>query len=527
MPVLNEKVPVVIVQILTVLLSTQNDDGSWMPVHRVDTTAYATANLLDVIDLPYIQNLKIEIQCAIAKACAALALKQDKASTLDPTLDKEINSDSSGTLEILSYALQMLSLTNDTNHSVKSLGDDTVEAFTRQNRTIRKHIEYFSSLDHLRRIPHTRLKSAIIEANLYRPFLQCQRIGVFPASNAEERHEYLEYLPIMWLLATASYNVFAPPEFLVDMMTFSTRVFLADEYVKSKVAGLAQHEVFALRKHIEDSFEVDQMRGSRKGEQASEESRKMPSTSDRLLEVISVFTTFVEAVTNHPRVVRASRTDQSDLRFELKGFILRRLYQLEDNARLRGQDQQPRQQHIHQSTESSTPQMPFSMWVHQSGSGDSGCHLFWAFFTCILGGSLRNGQNCLPTLKQRLMAHTMITHHSAFYRLCKEHGSRHHDMDRANPSCVDFPEIPGNVDDKGVASPDSKLAEAEAKLKLLDAARFERQSASNTAELLYQELEAEAEVWGDMLADRIRVFVGAGEQFSDMYLIRDVMSSVK
>ncbi|KAL8714464.1 MAG: hypothetical protein Q9220_001797 [cf. Caloplaca sp. 1 TL-2023] len=454
-----EKVPVVIVQILTALLSTQKEDDSWMPAQEFDKTAYATAYLLDIIDLPYTHNLSIEIQCAIAKACAALALKQDKASSLDSAPDKETNNDPSGTLKILSYALQMLSLTNHTGSPDKNLGTDTAETFTMHHQKTREHIEYLSALSQLKRVPYTRLKCSIVEANLYRPILQRSRTGILPPLCAGERHEYLANLPIMWLLATASYNVIAPPELLIDMMSFSTWVYMADEYFKSKVTAFPKLELKAFREHVEDDFQERPAEGPCQVEEEFEELYVAPPISNLVHDAISFL--------------------GSSTLFLDKG--------------------------------------------HTNASGDNSGSLSWAFFACLIGGSIRSGCDCMPTPKHKLMAHNMVTHHSAFYWLCKEYDSpKVQDSEWSNPSFFDFPEFSSTIDDDGnnngitVAGPEWKTAEA--KLNLLDAARFERQCASDAAEILYDELEAEKGVGGDTMADRIRVFVGAGEQFADSWL---------
>jgi hypothetical protein len=55
---------------------------------------------------------------------------------------------------------------------------------------------------------------------------------------------------------------------------------------------------------------------------------------------------------------------------------------------------------------------------------------------------------------------------------------------------------------------------------------YERESAMAEAEQLYKHLEEEGEE-GQIIARRIQVYVGSCEQFSDMYLTRDVTNRVK
>ncbi len=105
-----------------------------------------------------------------------------------------------------------------------------------------------------------------------------------------------------------------------------------------------------------------------------------------------------------------------------------------------------------------------------------------------------------------------------------DYGSIVRDHDEINLNSVNFPEFfPDDVD---AGSGDETIAMAKAKATLLEAAKYERRCALETAEALYRELEKEGEE-GKRVRDCLRVYIGAGEQFSDMYVTRDVTNSVK
>ena len=94
-----------------------------------------------------------------------------------------------------------------------------------------------------------------------------------------------------------------------------------------------------------------------------------------------------------------------------------------------------------------------------------------------------------------------------------DYGSITRDLEERNLNGVNFPEFFADV-----------LDQDSAKATLLDAAKYERQCAVDSAEILLRDLRAEG-VAGKKIAGCLRVYVAAGDQFSDMYVTRDVTKS--
>ncbi|KAL9013480.1 MAG: hypothetical protein Q9173_001836 [Seirophora scorigena] len=540
---LEDRIPVVAVQILTEILSTQHEDGTWGSNDRVEETIqYPAVILLELASLPYTVALRTEIQDAISKAREALSTRQNAIS-------------------------------NRTQSPLLSLADihpDAVEGCLHQNaqakqtQKISGFVTYFSSLDHIKNLQPVRIKASILEASLYRPFLKAARRDIFPPSTSKEQDKYLDYIPIMWLLASASYRVFVPPEYLLDMMILSMWIFLADEYMESRIVKLPAAEFRQFRKYVEE----DLYTGARP-QQTSQDNTTV------LQEARSVFTAFANAVLSYPSLASASATDLLDLRFETKNYLLHHLDQLEDNLRL---VHQPSPQSTTSKTtirkKFLTPRTSFQTWIHTTAAGHISGPFAWAFFTCCMSSFLSSPQHhppsrgekvkkdCFRTPRQKLMAHGLNAHYGAFCRLYNDYGSVARDAAEGNLNSLNFPEFfppsptsssssssssfsssPPQANDENSCPSEEEKEEAEtknqdraAKSLLLSAARYERSCALTTMETLCRELEEEGKEpnkagkrkgkkkW---LADRIRVYVGAGEQFSDMYLTRDVTNGVK
>ncbi|KAI4175676.1 MAG: hypothetical protein LQ348_006136 [Seirophora lacunosa] len=525
---LNNRISVVAVQILTEILATQNEDGTWgSNDHIEETIQYPAVTLLELASLPYTAALRTEIQDAISKAREALLIRQ--------------NTISNGTQ---SHLL-----------SIPDIHPDAVEeclhqnAHAKQTQKINGFVTYFSSLDHIKNLQPVRIKASILEASLYRPFLQAARGDIFPPSTSKEQDKYLDYIPIMWLLASASYHVFVPPEYLLDMMILSMWIFLADEYMESRIVKLPSAEFRKFRKYVEEDLYT--------GVPPKQTSRD--NTTAILQEARSVFTAFATAVLSYPSLTSASATDLLDLRFETRNYLLHHLDQLEDNLRLVHQTspQNPTTSEKPIRKKFLTPRTSFQTWIHTTAAGHISGPFAWAFFTCCMSSSLSSQpqnpgkKDCFRTPRQKLMAHGLNAHYGAFCRLYNDYGSVARDAAEGNLNSVNFPEFfsPATTSSSPLfeeeqhetSTPSSEAADEEKKAKslLLSAARYERSCALTTMETLCRELESEAEEpkagagegkrrqgkkW---LADRIRVYVGAGEQFSDMYLTRDVTNGVK
>ncbi|KAL8647243.1 MAG: hypothetical protein Q9210_005675, partial [Variospora velana] len=316
---IKDRIPVAAVQILAELLSTQNDDGTWGSNDSTEeTTGYAVLALLELASLPYAATLKTEIQNAISKGREALAIRKS---------------------EILN-GQQSRSLSDIHPNAVNEhLHAERQRAQAKQTAKIDGFIKYFSSLDHIKSIPQVRVKASVLEASLYRPFLKAARGDIFPPTASKEQDKYLDYIPIMWLLAGAQYNVFVPPEYLLDMMILSMWIFLTDEYMESKIVKLSSAELRMFRQHVEELYTTD-LKADTSQEPSSSSSQADSTTtsiSPLLHEAKSVFTTFANHVITYPRITPASATDLLDLRFETKNYLLHHLDQLSDNARLTSQ----------------------------------------------------------------------------------------------------------------------------------------------------------------------------------------------
>ena len=513
------RVPIIVVQMLTRILSLQNSDGSWGVRDNSDSTAQALLILLAIIGLPYVCVLEIEIRHAIARGRQALLLMafpqaRQNASSTDWVSDS---------FEPLSQAYFLAAskkpIVAFLDHEQNRARVET------QVQKIQAYSKFFSGLDHLSSVPLFLIKSSIIEGLRYQPTLKAIRADIFPRTEAKEKDKYLDYIPIMWTLPSTCSKLFLPPEYLLDMMVLSMFIFLTDEYMESTVTHFSETEFKALREILEDRNFPESLSASQ-----SATSESLPghepyghaadlssprAVSARFCSAVSVFQAFVTAVLSYRHISSASPSDRIYLRSEIARYLLHHLTQLEDNARFAQQSHPPSS-----NTCFASPRTSYSTWVNTVGAGHVSGPFSFAFFTCYLSGAVRNGADCFKGVAQKLHAYTMNTHVGAFCRMYNDYGSIERDREERNLNSVNFPEF-CDVNAGAIGG-----KEAAAKATLLKAAEGERENALAQAGALYCDLEAEG-VDGRQIADCLRCYIGACEQFSDMYVTKDVTNRVR
>lgn len=522
--VMEVRAPVVIVQILARIVSTQNNDGSWGPLDCAETTAYALLALLAIANLPYVQVLTMEIRYAVERGRQALSLMREVWTKPHHLWVRKVAYGSERLSEAYALAAMKKSLL------VIPCAEPTRASTDQQAQKILNFSKLLSHFDHLSKEPFFMIKASVLEGVFYQPLLKAIRTEVFPQTLTEENDKYLDYIPIMWILPSTGTSLFSPPTYLLDMMVLSMWVFLVDEYMESNVAHFSKDEFILFRKSLEEIDPEPDSAGSdislssfllgSDGNGAVSGSHPAISSSGRLFEAIAVFKAFATTVMKYPSIVHASQSDLLELRSETKNYLLYHVTQLEDNNRLAQQEQRPGSR-----VKFATPRTSYHTWVHTVGAGHVSGPWAFAFFMCCMGGYARGGADCFTTVKQKLAAYKMNAHIGAFCRMYNDYGSIARDREEHNLNSVNFPEFfADNIAGESTGYGDFELSSA--KEKLLRAAEYERQCAINSAETLYRDLEAEGAA-GRKVADCLKVYIGACEQFSDMYLTRDVTNRVK
>ncbi len=522
---LEERMPIISVQALIFILSTQNSDGSWASDESEEATAHSLIALKSLVKFPCLEALGKEVREAIEKGDAALVPRCKKLKMSNPA---------EASTAFVNWSSSTHSQSAVCNVDGEPCGGDGLTPEI-QKIVQKVHVfaDFFSGLEHMQSSPYYLIKASIVEALLYRPKLQAMRKDVFPATNAKEKDKYLDYIPIMWVLPGTSQGLPTKPEFLLDMMVLSMYVFLADEYMESTVAQFSPVELAALKARLGDiclpvGESLSSLQCLPNNTLDSEEHRSMngidTASSARLQNAKTVFRNFATYIYSYPRVSSASQTEHLDLYAETQSYLLSHIIQLEDNARLAQQpDSISTSKNPAARNRFLSPRISYHTWLNTIGAGHISGPWSFAFFTCVMSGSVRHGGiDTFQTIKQKLIAHSMNAHIGAFCRMYNDYGSIARDREESNLNSLNFPEFFFKEGEDG----DGERSFEKAKKTLLESAVHERQRANQEMQELCEILEKEG-MEGKDISRRLRVYMGACEHFSDMYLTKDVTNSVK
>ena len=511
---MRDRIPIVVVQILAKIISSQNDDGSWGPQDSADSTAYAVLALNTVINLPYLQALKVETQYALEQGRQALGLMRDLR--IKPLYPRFSRGDAEPSVILEAYSLAAMEKA-PTEHSSS---EKTTMIAEKQTQEVLKFSNYFSSLHYMKGESYFMIKATILEGTFYIPLLKSRRDEIFPATNAKEKDKYFNYIPPLWLFASTLGKIFLPPDMMIDMMIRSMFIFLVDEYMESNVTDFSPDELQKLKGFIETIHPANdpsrsnpRVPGFLQGDNTNTQNGTNATNgaapnlahpeSDRLEAAISVFRTFATRVMDWPHARNAASNDLLELRSELKNYLLYHIVQIEDNARFAAQpDHKPGK-----TVKFTTPRTPYHIWAHTIGAGHVSGPFSFAFALCCIGGGVRKGKDCFTGVRQKLHAYRTNAHIGAYCRLYNDYGSVARDREERNLNSINFPEFfthDSNDDDDGAESSEDATQEATAKAMLREAAEYERKCAVESAEPLLKELDAESEE-GGLVANCLRV----------------------
>lgn len=526
---LHTRGPIMVLQIIARLLSTQNSNGTWGEEASgcIETTSLALLTLSAVIHLPFVVLLVTDIRQALERGRDVLLLhvlsdhkmaSQKNALWMRYTVFHDKYRQEA---YALAAAEKMLTFKAPESRPIPFPDKTTHKTFALAS--------FFHALPKLSKESFTMLKIAAIESSFYVRKLKSMRHDIFPRTKAKEMDKYFDYIPIMWTISSFAKRAFVPPFLIWDISVLSMYIFLVDEYMEGQIAEFTSAELQELRTGIERVFDQE----LEFNPLASHVAQRQDSLSKDVAEALTVFERWARYHMTYSSLTSASPTDLLNLRLESKNYLLHHLTQIIDNQRLAAQSPFTIASPFH------APRMGFAPWLHLVGSGHIGAPIGMVWFAACVGHKLRGaGRDCFSTVKQKLMIWNANSHAGKQLRMFNDYGSVVRDAAERNLNSINFPEFFHYSSSERIQSADPNemftseqktidwFEVAQRKQMLLEAAMHERRCTDREMNELYKELKADS-IAGRILASWIEVYYAGGDLFSDMYLLRDVTNSIK
>ena len=521
------QIPIILMQIVTRTLLSEDSNGSWCQTPEV--TAYAILTFVSASAMPWTNLILVEVSAAVARAKRFLTTSHNIWRRPAYIWIEKVTYAS----PILSHAYCLAAM-----HSqlLSRAWSSRLEVATDvQPSTITKFSNFFSKIPMFSHWHDGwRLRSLLIESRLFLPRLRAIRLNIFPRERmADDR--YLEYIPFTWLGCNALSKP-VHPTILWEMMIISMLNYQADEYMEAVVGVHFEHNLQPIKQLIDhlclptsvpaaanrnhnrrqsDSVDAERNKADEKGAKPEAQTHVTLTDIERVLRHFTLY------VLRHPKVLQSPASAQSHLRRELRTFLLAHVSQIEDNTRLSQQDFS-----ASKSVTFASPRSSYYAWVRSTSADHTSCPYAFAFFACLIAPE--PGKACFSSLRQRYLAEDTCTHLATLCRQYNDYGSVTRDRAEKNLNSVNFPEFGAGTkvhrEDESHAldaTDDEKTAdENEKKQQLMWLAQYEREC----LEMALGKLRGEV---AETVMNAVDLFVRVTDLYGQIYVARDIASRMK
>ena len=521
------QIPIVLMQIITRTLVTEDANGSWSQTPEV--TAYAVLTLVSASAVPWSDSIRLEVSAAMTRAKSFLTTSHSHWRLPAYIWIEKVTYAS----PVLSHAYCLAAMHSQLSSLTWS--SSSKMATNIQPLVITKLSNFFSQIPMFSHWHNSwRLRFLLIESRLFLPRLRAVRLNIFPREKMAE-DKYLEYIPFTWLGCNALSKP-VHPTILWEMMLISMLNYQADEYMEAVVGLHFEHNLQPIKKLIDrlclpssisaatngsrkrrrsDSVDVERVEADGNGTEPQAQTKATFADIERVLDRFTAY------VLRHPKVLQSPASAQSHLRRELRTFLLAHVEQIEDNTRLSQQDFSTGKVVTFDS-----PRTSYFAWVRSTSADHTSCPYAFAFFACLI--AREPGKACFASLRQRYLAEDACKHLATLCRQYNDYGSVARDRAEKNLNSVNFPEFSaGTMRDRGGeshaldAAEDERIAdENERKQQLMWAAHYERECLEVALKKLRQEVP-------ETLMNGVDLFVRVTDLYGQIYVAKDIGSRTK
>ena len=518
-----DQIPVVLMQILIRTLQTQSSDGSWGE-GSLEVTAYAVLTLSSAASLPWARPILPYIEQAFETGKGLLKQNAQKWTEAEHIWIEKVSYSSAVLSQAYCIAAtgSLISASHRWCEAVEGMFTtiplDAVSSFQR----------FFSRLPLFSNEKEWKLKASLIEGYLFLPRLRRIRLEIFPRDGMAE-DKYLEYIPFTWTASNNLQGAFIQNSLVWDMMVISMLNYQVDEYMEAVVGeqfGENLEPVQAIVRRLcggtdtMSSHTTLSSASSANGLLGKEmlvfqghsngPGRRKSEEIINITEVEKVLARFTSHVLQHPKVTQSPSTAQLHLRRELEKFLLAHITHAEDNMRF------ARQPHaMSRTTQFSTPNGSYFDWVRTISADHTSCPYSFAFFNCLI---TKPGQDCFLGIKQKYLAQDLSRHLATMCRQYNDYGSILRDRAEKNLNSVNFPEFEAEAKDP--TTDDDADTESRLKEDLYWIAEYERECLGMIVRRMGEQL-------GQSRIETLKVFIDVTDLYGQIYVARDIASRIE
>lgn len=427
-----QRIPSAICRLLSKTLSDQKPNGSWNDC--IETTSYSIITLTYALSLPWSAALKDRLRKSMRQGQHYL---QSKYSNPDKTNFLWV--------EKVSYQSQLLQSVYCSaalhSHVVDvSWTPSVVDSVTLPQDSLLKTQYLISSLPLFRGAKFASLELALVEARLMAAKLRLFRDSLFSRSDMPmTADKYLEFIPMIWVTCNHKNDQRLSYKTMWEMVLLSLLNFQVDEYMESVVARLPQASVTQLISLLKPPPKLACMAVT--GSESNFTNGSSIETSSDFMkktEVGDTFRTlrrFIQHVTHHWSLTRSPATVQQEMALEIYNFIHAHNEHNRQNA-LIAAHKASKVASDTTSQHQASQEQSYIQWVRGTASDDTSCPFSFLFFASLIS---KPGQHCFTGPRAQYFSKSLCRHLATMCRQYNDYGSATRDAKEGNLNSLDFP----------------------------------------------------------------------------------------
>lgn len=529
--VLNERIPMLLLQILIKTIQSQHLDGSWDGACEI--TAYAVLALSAISHVPCVLLLphNENILAAIQRGKTFLNLHRSDWTDGHYLWVEKVTYASSILSEAYCLAAAAIPIKNSVRDQPKiSWGLSSVEPLFHEMRragAILKATPLFSQVE-----PHI-LVIAELQACYALCALQRQRLDIFPRSSMG-KDRYLTFIPLTWTACSSVLGGKQNMSLLCEMMTLSMLNYQIDEFMEVDVERRFGGDLCVVRLVIQELFAEFGLPSSEESFQTQSGQRVSTEHRNDLDSIRLTLSRYIKYILHYPEVLSSPASLQHKLAFELKTFLLAHLKHAEDNRRFRRQltsgtpTSSTRDFHatgnmggIDQKKFSrcGDQKHSFYSWVRSTSADHTSCPFSFIFFNCLISNYR---SNAFSTSRTAYVTEDLCRHLATLCRMYNDYGSVARDKDEGNLNSIDFSEFQHSPITE-VSEKTEKELEHILKTELLWLAEYERRG----LDMAFMQLEEDLGSTHGRLVDSLKLFIHVTDLYGQIYVQKDIATRVE
>lgn len=567
---IQEQIPLVLLQICIQTLEKQSANGSWVLVNpSKEITAYAVLTLKSISALPWLAHFESRMLKAIELGSIFLIECREHWTSSEHIW-----------VEKVTYALPSLTQTYciAAMHTRKSFAwsGKITNLVTIRSEKVTQLGKFFSQLPIFSKDEQWLLEADWATGILFLPRLTRECNDIFPNRQAKTDYKYLEYIPFTWISTNRQNGYPLSNDVLWETMIIALLDYQIDEFTETIASGREQSSRLRAARAIvkrlcrfgdsktSSSFTAfgNFINGNANGKHSgtakvnidvdseissdsdhstkndinygSESSVENDPEYEVLQKVEAVLGRFISYLLRHPKVIHQPVHVRKNLHFEVATGICAHLQNAEDNLLFAAQ-QRAQLGHL-EGTVRPTKADPIILplesargtyysWVRLISADCTPSPLTLAFFTCIAAPKLDEAY--FTGIRQHYLSEALGRHLANLCRQYNDLGSIARDQAEGNINSVNYPEFhepyrsseDGDIDELGVRDLPAM------KKDLLYVAEFERACLNQSLAQLNTEMKISAQgVWK---FNALKVYVGTVDLYGQMYVAKDLTLRLK